>query len=259
MSIRPPDLFIKVRMVFIHSFIRRSSITFLKISFAHWPNNYGNVIVERTKGTVVLMWQHTSRWLSISTAIYPIQACCQPWLLVHNPGLRIGIIDLVFGAQARLRRRLFAAGWLLANLQFFLEAFGHLARIVGLVFHGATGPDLKQEFKLRRARTNQDPSSPNTILFNHDARPAQELLLQLPSPSESSTRSNLPMTSYDVDFISDKELLCWHNDLYRDKPKPIGGNKASLSHIKSVRLQLALKVFSTNLEGRKKYKPSFLH
>lgn len=49
----------------------------------------------------------------------------------------------------------------------------HLNRIV---FHGATGPNLKQELRLRRARANQSPPTPDSLLSERASALLQKLL-----------------------------------------------------------------------------------
>lgn len=49
----------------------------------------------------------------------------------------------------------------------------HLKRIV---FNGATGPDLKQELELRKAKAEQAPPSPDTSLSNRASRLLEKLL-----------------------------------------------------------------------------------
>lgn len=49
-------------------------------------------------------------------------------------------------------------------------------RLKRIVFNGATGPDLKQELQLRKAKAKQTPPSPDTSLSNRASRLLQELL-----------------------------------------------------------------------------------
>jgi len=57
--------------------------------------------------------------------------------------------------------------------QYAQKYSNHLERIV---FHGATGPDLRQELQLRRERAKQTPPSPDTVLSNRASLLLQKLL-----------------------------------------------------------------------------------
>lgn len=57
--------------------------------------------------------------------------------------------------------------------QYAMKYPDHINR---MVFHGATGPDLMQELKIRRAKAKLAPSSPDTVLSNRASELLQSLL-----------------------------------------------------------------------------------